>query len=301
MLVYLDGHFLPKAEARLPVDDRGFLFGDGLYEVTRAVRGRLIEAERHLDRLRAGVAALALPLPEAEIAALPELWTRLLTANALTAGEATVYFQVTRGAAPRTHQFPPAGTPPTVFASASPLLPPDALRERGAAVITVPDTRWARCELKTVNLLPNVLAKQAAAEAGAFEAVFVRDGVVTEGAQTSVLAVLDGTLRTHPLTPRILPGVTRAVVLELAHALGIPVREEAVPADALAGAAEVMVASTTSDVMPVVQVDGRRVGDGAPGPIARALADAMAARLGRSVTAPADALAAPAAAARARS
>jgi D-alanine transaminase len=193
-----------------------------------------------------------------------------------------VYFQVTRGAAPRTHQFPAAGTPPTVFASAAPLLPPDALRARGAAVVTRPDERWARCEIKSVNLLPNVLAKQAAAEAGAFEAVFVRDGVVTEGAQTTAFAVLGGELRTHPLTPRILPGVTRAVVLELARELGIPAREAAFTVDELARAEEVMVASTTADVMPVTQVDGRRVGDGAPGPVARALAAAFAERLGRA-------------------
>ncbi|MDF1505760.1 aminotransferase class IV, partial [Roseisolibacter sp. H3M3-2] len=282
MLVYLDGAFLPKAEARLPVDDRGFLFGDGVYEVTRAVHGRLFEVDRHLARLRDGVAALRLPFDDAALAVLPNVWQRLLAANGLTAGEAMVYFQVTRGAAPRTHQFPAAGTPPTVFASASPLLPPDALRARGASVITRPDERWARCEIKSINLLPNVLAKQAAAEAGAFEAVFVRDGVVTEGAQTSVLAVLDGVLRTHPLTPRILPGVTRAVVLELARELGIPVREAACTVDELARADEVMVASTTADVMPVTEVDGRRVGDGARGEVARGLGAAIAERLGRA-------------------
>ena len=284
MLVYLNGAFVPKAEAHLPVDDRGFLFGDGVYEVTRAVDGRLFEVERHLERLRNGAAALALPLTEATVAELPAIWERLLAANGLTVGEAMVYLQVTRGAAPRTHQFPPAGTPPTIFASASALLPPDAVRARGAAIITQPDIRWARCEIKSVNLLPNVLAKQAAAEAGAFEAVFVReDGTVTEGAQTTAFAVVDGVLRTHPLTPRILPSVTRAVVLELARELGIPAREEAFDRAALLAAEEAFVASTTADVMPVVRVDGMAIGDGAPGPVSRALADAIAARLGRAV------------------
>ncbi|GLC25681.1 aminotransferase class IV [Roseisolibacter agri] len=283
MLVYLNGAFVPKAEAHLPVDDRGFLFGDGVYEVTRAVDGRLFEVERHLERLRNGAAALALPLTDAMVAELPAIWERLLAANGLTAGEAMVYLQVTRGAAPRTHQFPPAGTPPTVFASASALLPPDAVRARGAAIITQPDIRWARCEIKSVNLLPNVLAKQAAAEAGAFEAVFVReDGTVTEGAQTSAFAIIDGTLRTHPLTPRILPSVTRAVVLELARELGIPTSEEAFDRAAMLAADEVFVASTTADVMPVVRVDGMAIGDGAPGPRTRALADAIAARIGRA-------------------
>ena len=283
MLVYLNGAFVPKAEAHLPVDDRGFLFGDGIYEVTRAVDGRLFELDRHLERLRNGAAALALPLTDAMVAELPAIWERLLAANGLTVGEAMVYLQVTRGAAPRTHQFPPAGTPPTIFASASALLPPDAVRARGAAIVTQPDIRWARCEIKSVNLLPNVLAKQAAAEAGAFEAVFVReDGTVTEGAQTSAFAIIDGVLRTHPLTPRILPSVTRAVVLELARELGIPTREAAFDRDAMLAAEEVFVASTTADVMPVVRIDGQPVGGGAPGPLTRALADAIAARLGRA-------------------
>lgn len=283
MLVYLNGDFVPKAEARLPVDDRGFLFGDGIYEVTRAVDGRLFEAERHLARLRAGAAALALPLTDALAAELPAVWARLLAANGLTGGEATVYLQVTRGAAPRTHQFPPAGTPPTIFASASPLLPPDAVRARGAAIVTQPDIRWARCDIKSVNLLPNVLAKQAATEAGAFEAVFVRDGIVTEGAQTTAFAVIDGVLRTHPLSNRILPSVTRAVVLELARAQGIAVREEAFDEAAMHAAAEVFVASTTADVMPVTRIDGQLVAGGAPGPVSRALSEALAARLGRSL------------------
>ncbi|MGZ8458398.1 MAG: aminotransferase class IV [Gemmatirosa sp.] len=282
MLVYLNGAFVPKAEARLPVDDRGFLFGDGIYEVTRAVDGRLFEVERHLQRLQEGAAALALPLSAETVAELPGLWARLLAANALTAGEATVYLQVTRGAAPRTHQFPPAGTPPTIFASASPLLPPDAVRARGAAIVTYPDVRWARCDIKSVNLLPNVLAKQAASEAGAFEAVFVREGVVTEGAQTTAFAIIDGVLRTHPRSNRILPSVTRAVVLELAAGLGIPVREEAFTDNALRSAEELFVASTTADVMPVTRVDGQPAGGGVPGPITRALADGIAARLGRA-------------------
>jgi D-alanine transaminase len=283
MLVYLNGVYGPKAEARLPVDDRGFLFGDGIYEVTRAIDGRLIEAPRHLERLRNGAAALDLPLPEGGAAAILAIWHELLAVNGLQQGEATVYFQLTRGAAPRTHQFPPPGTPPTVFASAAPLTPPDALRARGAAIVTQPDQRWGRCDVKSINLLPNVLAKQAAAAAGAFEAALVRDGTVTEGAHTTLFAVIDGVLRTHPLTHGILPGITRAVVLELAAELDLPVREVAFDVGALHAADELFLASTTADVMPIVSVDGRSAGGGAPGPITRALVEAMALRLGRAV------------------
>jgi D-alanine transaminase len=217
---------------------------------------------------------------------------------------------VTRGAAPRGHAFPPPGTPPTVYAFAQRLDPPDALRARGAACVTYPDLRWGRCDLKTVNLLPNVLARQAAAAAGAFEAVLVRaapgasdvggadgalvgdvpgpadDGVVTEGSLSSVFAVVGGELRTHPLGPRVLPGVTRAEVLEIAAELGVRAREAACTLGELRGAEEVMVANTTADVLPVVALDGRPVGDGRPGPVARALGEALAARVGRRAPAP---------------
>lgn len=286
-IVHLNGALVPKSEARISPDDRGFLFGDGVYEVVRAIDGRMVDLDRHLARLTHGAAALDLALDRAGGAAgVAAVWARLLDANGLAQGEALCYAQLTRGAAPRAHAYPAAAVPPTLYAFAQPLAPPDALRETGASVVTHPDLRWARCDLKTVNLLPNVLAKQAAAAAGAFEAVLVRDGpgggTVTEASHSSLFAVVAGELRTHPLGPRILPGVTRAVVLELARALGVPVREEAVTLDELRAADEVMLASTSADVMPVVAVDGRPVAGGAPGPVARGLADAMAERLGRA-------------------
>jgi D-alanine transaminase len=171
-----------------------------------------------------------------------------------------------------------------VFLSASPLAVPDGVRASGAAVITIPDLRWGRCDLKTINLLPNVLAKQQAVTAGAFEAVFVRDGVVTEGASTNVLAVIDGGLRTHPADHRILSGITREVVLELAGEVDIPVSEQPITAAQLAGASEVLLTATTADVMPVVQIDGRPVGPGRPGPVARRLHEALRARMERQPT-----------------
>jgi D-alanine transaminase len=250
-VVYLDGAFVPKGDARLSPDDRGFLFGDGVYEVARAVDGRFFALDAHLARLARGAAALALPLPAGGVGAVAAAWEALLDHNGLRAGEAVVYCQITRGAAARAHQFPSAGTPATVYAYAQRLAPPDALRATGVACVTYPDLRWERCDLKTVNLLPNVLARQAAAAAGAFEAVLVRaagepdadaplvgpdvpppadDGVVTEGSLSSVFAVVGGELRTHPAGARILPGVTRAVLLEIAKELGVPVRESGVHA-----------------------------------------------------------------------
>ena len=274
--VYLNGEFLPVDRAAISVDDRGFLFGDGVYEVMRSLRGRLFAADRHRRRLTRGLAALDLVVEQMELSALDEVGLRLIRDNGLQASDAMVYLQITRGAvSPRTHQYPPAGTPPTVFATVSPIPSRDSLRAGGASAITVPDVRWARCDLKTVNLLPNVMAKQRAAAAGAYEALFVRDGVLLEGAQTNCFAVIDGELRTAPETNYILPGVTRDVVLELARHLGIPVREFPILAHELSGATELMVTSTTSDVMPVVQLDGARVGSGEPGPVARALQQAL--------------------------
>jgi len=207
------------------------------------------------------------------------IFLRLIHANALHEGEATVYLQVTRGAAPRTHGFPPPGTPPTIYATAAPFQVPLQLREEGAAAITLPDIRWARCDIKSVNLLPNVLGKQRAIEAEAFEAIFLRDGIVTEGASSNLFVVLDGELRTYPLSNYILPGITRAIVLEQADRLGYRVSEMPVTQRELLDAEEIFATGTTTDVQPLVTVDGRPVGLGRPGPITRSLRGALEAEM----------------------
>ena len=281
-VVYLNGHYVPRREALVSVEDRAFLFGDGVYEVTRTVGGTLIESARHLRRLERGVAGLSLPFPATDAHALLTVSERLLAECGLTTGEALVYWQVTRGAAPRAHQFPPADTPPTVYASAAPFTPPHDRRGTGVAAITLPDQRWARCDLKTVNLLPNVLAKQAAMAAGAYEAVLVRDGAITEGSTTNVFGVIDGRIYTSPRSNYILPGVTRDVVLELAHRLGFSVHEEPMFASEVSRLGELFLTGTTNDVMPVVTLDGRPVGDGRPGPVAARLYAALADHFGLS-------------------
>lgn len=281
MQAYLNGKYLDKSSATVPVDDRGFVFGDGVYEVYRAVDGELFEGPRHHRRLLAGLDALRIDRPrEAGEAELHEIASRLLGENGHDAGHATVYVEITRGAAPRAHVFPPAGTAPTVFVTTYPFKDATAVRAEGAKAITQPDVRWLRCNIKTVQLLPNVLAKQAAAEAGAFEAILIReDGTVTEGTHSNLFAVLDGEVRTHPATNLILPGITRAVILEIAAELGLPVREEAITEGELGGCDELFLTGTTTDVMPVTSLDGRLVGTGEPGPIALQLYEALSARM----------------------
>ncbi len=274
-IVYVNGQFVDRDQAVVSVDDRGFVFGDGVYEVTRSRDGVLLEVDRHVRRLERSLAGLDLVYSPSELVAIS---LRLLRDNGLARGEATVYWQVTRGAAPRTHQFPPAGTPVTVYASASIFTPLHDKRASGVGTILLADQRWARCDLKTVNLLPNVLAKQKAVAAGVHEAILMRDGVIMEGAATNFFGVIDGVVRTHPRSNYILPGITREVVLELAHELGLAVREEPMFVDDIPRLSESFLTGTTNDVMPVVAIDGRPVGDGRPGPIAGRLYSALIAR-----------------------
>jgi D-alanine transaminase len=280
MLIYLNGSFLPRSEALIPIEDRGFIFGDGVYEVWRLIEGNAFEPEQHLARLERGLREIEIALPD-DIRA-PRFWSiaqRLLADNDLASGEATLYVEVTRGAAPRTHYYPPAGTPATVYMAAARFKPPESLRRTGAAAITQPDIRWLRCDLKTIQLLPNVMGKQRAVASGAIDAIFVRDGMVTEGTHTSVFGVIDGVLRTHPADHHVLPGVTRAVLLQIASELGIPSDETPLSLTELFAASELFLAGTTNDVLPIIQVDDRVIGTGAPGPVAEQLFQALRARM----------------------
>ncbi|HEY7232721.1 MAG TPA: aminotransferase class IV [Gemmatimonadaceae bacterium] len=279
MLVYLDGRYVAAGDATVSALDRGFIFGDGIYEVWRVVRGQLFEAARHQLRLERGLSELRIARPaDASPDRIRAIGERLLNENELTGEEATLYVEITRGAAPRTHYFPPAETAPTMLVMAS-VFAPSSTRFTGTRVITQPDIRWLRCDLKTVQLLPNVLARQIATEAGASEAIFVREGTITEGTHTTVFGVIDGALRTHPLDHLVLPGVTRDVVIEIAREGGIAVREEPIRIDELARVSELFLTGTTTDVTPIVAVDGRAIADGSPGPIARALLDRLLERM----------------------
>jgi D-alanine transaminase len=280
VLAYLNGQYQPRVATTISVEDRGFVFGDGVYEVWRVVNGRLFETERHLERLRFGLREVRIDEPAIVVAgALDEIADHLLSESGLTTGEATLYVEITRGAAPRTHQFPPAGTTPTVFVTVNRFTPPEALRTRGASAITLPDTRWLRCDIKTLQLLPNVMAKQAAVEVGAVDALFIRDGVVTESSHANVIGVLDGVIRTHPTNHLILPGITRGIVLDIARDAGMTVAAEPIAAADVHRLDELFLAGTTTDVMPIVRVNDHKIGTGVPGPVSRRLQEAFRARL----------------------
>lgn len=271
-LVWLNGTITPYGEARVALEDRGFVFADGVYEVIRAYDGRPFALQAHLDRLRRSAAGIEIDLPQAD-AELRAIIGDLLAQSG--AREAEIYMQLTRGVARRNHPFP-EGVPPTLVVGVRSLRElPDSLWETGVTAITVDDERWARCDLKTIGLLPNVLAKQKAQRRNAFEALFVRQGCLTEGSSTNVLLVREGRLISPLADNRILPGVTRAEVLRLAREAGIPVEERDVLADELSRAHEVFLASTRLEVMPVVAVDGREVGAGRPGPITAQLLAAL--------------------------
>jgi len=283
VLAYLNGQFISRSSATISVDDRGFIFGDGVYEVWRVVNGRLFEPDRHMARLGFGLRELRIATPESlNTRSVEEIAQRLLADSGLTDGEATFYMEVTRGAAPRAHQFPSATTAPTVYATVYRFAPPEELRARGAAAITMTDVRWLRCDIKTIQLLPNVLAKQAAVERGATDALLIRDGVVTEGSHANVVGVLDGSIRTHPTNHLILPGITRSIVLEQARGLGIPVREEPFTERDIDRLEELFLVGTTTDVMPIVRVNDRPVGTGTPGPITTRLLTEFRAHLDTS-------------------
>lgn len=269
MQVYLNGQYIDHSEATVSVDDRGFLFADGVYEVARIYGGRLFLMEPHMERLRAGLAALR--IRNADIDTLDDVASRLIEANDVT-GDGTLYIQVTRGVAPRKHAFPADGTRPTVYAVAKPFNNhPAKYFSDGVPAITVPDNRWTRCDIKSIALLPNVLANQAAHDAGAFEALFVKDGVVIEGSHSNLFAVLDDRLVTYPSGNYILTGITRNLVLELARELDIPCAEAPLYAERAGDVSELFLSGTTTEVMPITKLDGRPVGDGRVGPITQRL------------------------------
>lgn len=265
---FVNGRFLPLDEALISVEDRGYQFGDGIYEVIRTYGGLPFHLEAHLGRLERSAEALDLTLPYRRAE-----WTAYIKEGIRLAGygECKVYIQVTRGVAARDHQIP-EDLPPTAVITVREMIGLEGrVREEGVSAITLEDVRWGRCDIKSINLLPNVLARRQARAAGAFEAIFVRGGEVAEGAVANVMAVIRGELVTPPEGPRILAGVTRALVLELAREEGLLVRERRTTVGELKAADEVMLTGTTVEVLPVVRLDGAPVARGRPGEVARRL------------------------------
>jgi len=268
-MVYLNGQYLPPNEAFISPNDRGFLFSDGVYEVIRCYDGYLFQMEAHLQRLQYGLQELRIKFTDT--LQLTEIANQLMEKNDLGMGEALIYIQITRGVAPRTHYFPPETTAPTVYITATRFKHPPNEREHGVKSILVPDNRWTRCDIKSVGLLANVLARQQARENNAVEAIFVRDGVALEGTHCNLCAIFDGTLVTVPKSNYILPGITRSVVFELCEELGIPVKENPIFIEKLKSADELMIVGTTVEITPVIQVDDWSVADGKPGILSQKL------------------------------
>ena len=268
-MIYLNGEWMPIEQAKVPVLDRGFIFGDGVYEVIPSYSGHPFRLREHLVRLQSSLATVRIENPYS-LDRWEELVREIVARNPWE--DQGVYLQVTRGVAPRDHAFPKGATP-TVFMMANAMVtPPQSLRERGVAAITVPDTRWLRCDIKSLSLLANCLLRQAAVDAGAVESVLLREGMLTEGSASNIFLVKNGVIITPPKSNFILPGITYDVVIELARANGLPLEIRQVSEAEVRSADELWLTSSTKEVLPISTLDGKPVGlgesAGKPGPMA---------------------------------
>jgi D-alanine transaminase len=280
-IAYVNGRYRPLGSEAVAPEDRGYQFADGVYEVIKVLGGRFRDLDRHLDRLQRSLAAIEIAPPMSRRALLSVL-AETLRRNRLA--DALVYLQVSRGTAPRNHTFPRQAHPSLVVTVRRPAFPGEREREEGVGVITLPDLRWGRCDIKSISLLPNVLAREKAAAAGCREAWLIdSSGKVTEGSASNAYIVdASGRLITHPLGERILGGVTRSVVLELARKEGIEVVEQPFTIEDAHQAREAALSSTSSWLLPVTAIDGRPVSNGMPGHVVRQLMACYAAYLDRA-------------------
>lgn len=263
-LAYINGTITAISEARVPIEDRGYQFGDGVYEFFATYHGTVFAMEAHLDRLARSLEML--DFPPVDRGKIEQAIRHLVKVSEIS--RAGVYLQISRGVAPRNHAFPRDAQPQVVITVRPAMEIPEELRARGARAITVADIRWGRCDIKSVQLLPNVLAKQQALNAGADDAIFISPaGHVREGTSSNLFMAKDGELFTHPLTHEILPGVTRKVILEICRREKIPVRETRFDQQQMIAADEVFLTGTVTEVLPVTQIDGNPIGQGRPGPI----------------------------------
>jgi D-alanine transaminase len=262
---YLNGKFLPKDEIMISPDDRGFLFADGIYEVVRWYAGSFYDMEGHVARMKRSLREVRIIWPGED--SFPDTALELINRNHLTDSSALIYLQVTRGAAPRAHYFPDPPVPPTVYAFARKFKANQSIAEKGVGIMLKNDIRWARCDIKSVALLPNTLSFQEAKEKGYHECVFVKNGFITEGSHSNIFFVRNGFLYTHPESENILSGITRKNIIRIARESGINVIEEAVKEDDIASIEEAFVTNTTEEATPVVSINGMKVGNGRPGTV----------------------------------
>lgn len=271
-LVLINETLVLRPEAKVDIEDRGYQFGDGIYEVIRVYDGRPFLLTEHLERLKRSADEISLSLP-LSLGELEQKLVHLVEQTACHSG--IIYLQLTRGVAPRNHGFPSADTKAQLVAYTKPLERPLSQQEAGITCVLVNDIRWLRCDIKSINLLPNVLAKEEALKQGAYEAIQHRDGVITEGSASNVFMIKDNKIYTHPANHFILNGITRQFVLKLCSQLKLSVIEQTFDVNRLLAADEVFITSTTSEIIPVIQVDNQRIGLGKPGPITRQLQHAF--------------------------
>jgi len=266
-IAYLNGKFIPKNEISISPDDRGFLFADGIYEVVRWYEGFFYDMTSHVTRLKRSLRELRINWDGADL--LSSIANDLIKLNKLESQQAMVYFQVTRGAAMRTHSFPSPEVSPTVYANAWEFVPDTQSIESGIKVMLKEDIRWSRCDIKSIALLPNTISFQEAFENGMKECIFVRNGMITEGSHSNIFFVIDGTLFTHPESNFVLSGVTRKNILRIAQESGIKIREEAVQENRIRFIKEAFITNTSAEVTPVIDLGGNTLGEGLPGPVTK--------------------------------
>ncbi len=260
--VFLNGEFTTAEQAKVSVFDRGFLFGDGVYEVIPVYAGHCFRLDQHLRRLQHSLDSIKIVNNLSELK-WQNIIEQLVEYNG--GGNQSIYLQVTRGVAPRDHIFPKAVTPTTFAMSNSWKTVPDTYKGKGITAITMPDIRWQNCHIKAITLLPNSLLKQQAQDAGAQEALLIKDGYLTEGSTSNVYVIIDGDIHTAPINNKILPGITRSIILELAAKANIKVLEQAVSEQSLREADEIWISSSTKEILPVTILNGLAVGLGTPG------------------------------------
>jgi D-alanine transaminase len=276
--VIVDGQVMERSSAKVDIEDRGYQFGDGVYEVIRVYNGKMFTGKEHLKRLVESAEKIRMKLPYSP-EELESKMEELIAKNELQTG--TVYMQFTRGTSPRNHVFPSNEVAPTFVAYTRNVARPEDSMEKGVRAILDEDIRWLRCDIKSLNLLGNLLSKQKAAEAGCFEAILHRGETVTEGSHSNISIIKDGVIITHPADNHILNGITRQKVLEICGKEQIPFEEKAYTLEELNAADEVFSSGTTVEVMPIVGIEGKSVGNGEPGPVTRSLQELFKAEIER--------------------
>lgn len=276
-ITYFNGNYIPKSDVRISPDDRGFLLADGIYDVVRWYNGFFYDMEGHHTRIKRNLKELRINWKDSDL--FPSISHDLIAKNDLSDKSAMVYIQVTRGAAKRSHFFPPADVPPTVYSYAWEFAPKN-LVESGIRVMLKDDLRWSRCDIKSIALLPNTLTFQEACESGFQEAAFIRNGLINECTHSNIFFVVDNVLFTHPESNYILSGITRKNILRIASLLGIDFREEAIHADKLKMVDEAFITNTSMGIAPVIEAGNTIIGKGVPGPVTKMICQKFDAEIG---------------------